>query len=102
MDSHPYAAEEVLSFDRIKRAVTSRVVEVAEASLVRGAPLDRDKLAELTEKEWKSVKEAVRSSPAARERAREYMMRKTSEIMDTLISKDKAELEDLGVREKFL
>ena len=102
MASRPYAAEEVLSFDRIKRAVASRIIEAAEMSLEQGAPLGRGKLAELTDGEWRSVKEAVKSSPAAKEKAREYMQRKTSEIMDGFINMDKAELEDLGVREKYM
>lgn len=102
MPGKEYAAEEVLSFDRIKRAVTARVVEAAERSLEQGAPFGQDRLAELTDKEWKLAKEAVRSSPAAREKAREYMLKKTSEVLDGLITADRSELESLGVREKYM
>ena len=102
MDSRPYEAEEVLSLDRIKRAVASRVTEAAEASLKQGVPFDVGNLAELTENELESIKEAIQSSEAAKEKAREYMQSKVSEIVDGFINKHKAELEALGVPEKYM
>ncbi|MEW6033285.1 MAG: hypothetical protein AB1603_00325 [Chloroflexota bacterium] len=102
MASRPYAVEEVISFDRMKRAVTSRVVEAAEKALEEGMPLDQRRLAELTDQEWKAAKEAVRSSPAAREAAREHMQRIVSQLIEDKIKSDKAELEALGVQEKSL
>ena len=66
-------------------------------------PIGRGFLANMkTIQEWKAVKAAVRLSPAAREKAREYMQRKISEIVDGLINSDRGELEALGVQEKFL
>jgi len=98
----PYAVEELLSFDRMKRAVGARVVEMAEQALEEGAPLDQQKLSELTAQEWKIAKDAVRSSPAAREAAREHMQKVISQLVDDMIRSDKAELEALGVQEKTI
>lgn len=98
--SRPYAVEELLSFDRMKRAVGARVVEMAEQALETGAPLDQQKLGELTTQEWKVAKEAVRNSPAAREAAREHMQKVVSQLVEDMIKSDKAELEALGVQEK--
>ncbi len=98
----PYAVEELLSFDRMKRAVGARVVEQAEKSLEEGAPLDQQKLTDLTNQEWKVAKEAVRSSPAAREAAREHMQKVIAQLVDEMIKSDKAELEALGVQEKSI
>ena len=97
-----YAVEELLSFDRMKRAVGARVVEMAEQALEEGTPLDQQKLADLTAQEWKIAKEAVRSSPAAREAAREHMQKVISQLVDDMIRSDKAELEALGVQEKTI
>ncbi|MBI2957232.1 MAG: hypothetical protein HYY32_00165 [Chloroflexi bacterium] len=102
MPSRPYAGEEVLTFDRIKRAVTNRVVEAAEQGLEEGMPFDRQRLTALVVEEWKSVKEAVRSSPAAKERARERMRQLVAGILDSHAASDKSELESLGVQEKNL
>lgn len=98
----PYAVEELLSFDRMKRAVGARVVDSAEKALEEGAPLDQSKLAELTAQEWKVAKEAVRNSPAAREAAREHMTKVVSSLVDDMIKSDKSELEALGVQEKTI
>lgn len=100
--SRPYAVEELLSFDRMKRAVSARVIEMAEQALEQGSPLDQQKLAELTTQEWKVAKEAVRSSPAAREAAREHMQKVISQLVEDMIKSDKAELEALGVQEKTI
>lgn len=102
MTTHPYAGEELLTFDRIKRAVTSRVVEVAEKALEEGAPLDRQRLSDAVAEEWKAMKEAVRQSPAAKERARERLRLITAGLLEGAVNKDKAELESFGVKEKYL
>lgn len=100
--SRPYAVEELLSFDRMKRAVMGRVVEAAEQALERGTPLDQQRLADLTNEEWKVAKEAVRNSPAAREAAREHMQKLVTQMVEDMIRSDRAELEALGVQEKSL
>ena len=102
MESRPYAAEEVLSFDRIRRAIVNRVVETAEHALEKGAPLDRQNLAELVTQEWKAVKDAVRTSPLAKERARERIRGLVGGILDGHFKSDRAELEALGVQEKTI
>lgn len=102
MESHPYAAEEVLSFDRIRRALVNRVVEAAELALEKGSPLDRQRLDELVTQEWKAVKDAVRTSPSAKERARERIRGLVGGILDGHLRSDRAELESLGVQEKTI
>ena len=102
MASRPYAGEEILTFDRIKRAVTTRVVEAAEPALLDGTPLDRQQLLELTKQEWKAVKEAVRSSPAAREKARQYMEQVVAGLLESTLKADWSELEAMGVQDKPL
>lgn len=98
----PYTMEEIITFDRIRRAIAARVVEAAEPSLAEGMPLTADKLRDLAKAEWKAAKEAVWASPLAKEKAREYMRKVVSGLLDNQIASDKAELESLGVKEKFL
>ncbi|MBI2855111.1 MAG: hypothetical protein HYX87_09375 [Chloroflexi bacterium] len=102
MASRPYAVEELLSFDRMKRAVMGRVVDAAEKALEEGAPFDQQKLADLTAQEWKAAKEAVRNSPAAREAAREHMEKIVAQMVEDMLRSDKAEMEALGVQEKSI
>ncbi len=102
MPGRPYLVEEILTFDRIKRAITNRVVDAAAPSLEEGMPLGREKLTELTRQEWKAAKEAVWASPAAKEKAREYMRKVVSGLLDKQINSDKAELESLGVVDKYM
>jgi hypothetical protein len=98
----PYSAEELLSFDRIKRAMTSRVLDRIEELWQGKQPLSVEQMNEVIEGEWRRVKEAVRSSPAAREAFRKYLERTVAEQIDKLMKEDKAELESLGVVEKSL
>jgi hypothetical protein len=98
----PYAMEEVLSFDRIKRAMTSRVLDRIEDLWQGKKPIGVEQMNEVIADEWQRVKEAVRSSPAAREAFRKYLERTVAEQIDKLMKEDKAELESLGVVEKSL
>jgi hypothetical protein len=98
----PYSAEELLSFDRIKRAMTSRVLDRIEDLWQGKEPIGVDQMNKVIEDEWRRVKEAVRSSPAAREAFRKYLERTVAEQIDKLMKEDKAELESLGVVEKSL
>jgi hypothetical protein len=86
----------------MKRAVMNRVVEAAEKALEEGAPLDQQKLSDLTNEEWKIAKEAVRNSPAAREAAREHMQKIVNQMVDDLSKSDKPEMEALGVQERSI
>jgi hypothetical protein len=98
----PYSAEELLSFDRIKRAMTSRVLDRIEDLWQGKEPISVEQMSKVIEDEWRRVKEAVRSSPAAREAFRKYLERTVAEQIDKLMKDDKAELESLGVVEKSL
>ena len=98
----PYSWEEVFSFDRLKRTMTARVLDRMESIYEGNKPISPEEISEVINKEWQKVKEAVRSSPAAREAFRKYLERTISEDIDKLIQKDKAELESLGVVERGL
>lgn len=98
----PYTPEEMLSFDRIRRAMTSRVLDRIEELWQGKQPISVEQVNEVIASEWQSVKDAVRSSPAAREAFRKYLERTVSEQVDKLMKEDKTELESLGVVEKSL
>jgi hypothetical protein len=98
----PYSPEEILSFDRIRRAMTTRVLDRIEELWEGKQPISVEQVNEVIASEWQRVKEAVRSSPASREAFRKYLERTVSEQIDKLMKDDKAELESLGVVEKSL
>jgi hypothetical protein len=98
----PYTKEEILSFDRIKRAMTARILDRIEDLWQGKEPISVEQINEIITDEWRKVKEAVRSSPAAREAFRKYLERTVSELIDKLMKEDRAELESLGVVEKSL
>jgi hypothetical protein len=98
----PYSPEEILSFDRIKRAMTSRVLDRIEELWQGRQPIGVEQVNETISSEWQRVKEAVRSSPAAREAFRKYLERTVSEQVEKLMKEDRSELESLGVVEKSL
>ncbi len=98
----PYSPEEILSFDRIKRAMTGRVLDRIEELWQGKQPIGVEQVNEIISSEWQRVKEAVRSSPAAREAFRKYLERTVSEQVEKLMKEDKTELESLGVVEKSL
>ena len=99
---HPYTAEEILSFERIKRAMTSRVLDRIERLWEGQKPIGAEQISEVITDEWQKVKETVRSSPAARESFRKYLERTISDEVDKIVNRDKAELESLGVVERSL
>jgi hypothetical protein len=98
----PYSEQELLSFERLKRAVMGRVLDRAEVLLATEFPLGPDRTQELTREEWERAKESVRNSPAARAAYREHLERMVSDQIDGMIRTDKAELGSLGVAEKSL
>ena len=98
----PYSFEELISFDRLKRAVTSRVLDRAEEMMGEEFPLSPEMVNKLISEEWKRAKEAVRSSPAAREAFRKYLEGMVSNNLDSLMRSDKDELGAMGVAEKSL
>lgn len=84
-DSNDYAVEELLTFERLKRAVTKRAADEAGLMIQKGTPLDRQKLAELTAREWKAAKDAVRASPIAKEKAKERMRTLVHSMLDDVV-----------------
>jgi len=97
-----YSPEEILSFDRIRRAMTTRVLDRIEELWEGRQPISVEQVNEVIASEWQRVKDAVRSSPAAREAFRKYLERTVSEQIEKLMKEDKTELESLGVVEKSL
>ena len=98
----PYSPEEILSFDRIKRAMTSRVLDQIEDLWQGKEPISAEQISKIISGEWQKVKDAVRSSPAAREAFRKYLERTISEEIEKIVKRDQAELESLGVVERSL
>ena len=101
-EGQPYTPEEILSFERIKRAMTARVLDRIEALWQGKQPISGDQINEVIADEWQRVKEAVRSSPVAREAFRKYLERTISEQISKIVQEDRAELESLGVVERSL
>jgi hypothetical protein len=101
-EGQPYSPEEMLSFDRIKRAMTSRVLDRIEELWQGKQPVTVEQMNEVIASEWQRIKDAVRSTPAAREAFRKYLEHTVSEQIDKLVKEDRAELESLGVVEKSL
>ncbi|MFC2050874.1 hypothetical protein ACFLTN_06845 [Chloroflexota bacterium] len=100
--SRSYANEEFLSFDRLKRAVISRVLDRAERLMGEEFPLSPERIAELTTEEWQRAKEALQSSPGARESFRKYLEGTVGDKVENLIKTDKEYLSAMGVAEKSL
>jgi len=98
----PYRWEEVLSFDRLRRAMMGRVLDKVESLWQENEPISPQQISEAITDEWEKVKEAVRSSPAARDAFRKFLERTVSEEIDKLIQRDKTELESFGVVERSL
>ena len=98
----PYANEEFLSFDRLKRAVTSRVLDRAERVMGEEFPLSPDRIGELTNEEWQRAKESLQGSPGAREAFRKYLEGTVGGKIDNLMKAEKDYLSAMGVAEKSL
>lgn len=98
----PYSDEELLSIDRLKRAVMSRVIDRAESVMEDEFPLNPERVSGFINDEWQRAKEAVRSSPAAREAFRANLEKKVGNQLDSLIKADREELSEMGVAEKGL
>ena len=96
---HSYTWEELLSFDRLKRSLRDRVLDTVEDMWQKSEPISAEQISEIINAEWGKAKEAVRSSPAAREAFRKYLERTVSEQIEQLVRKEKDELESLGVVE---
>ena len=95
-----YTWEEVFSFDRLKRSMTNRVLDRIEDIWQGKEPMGPEQISKVISDEWQKAKDAVRSSPAARDAFRKYLERTIAEQIEKLMQRDKAELESLGVIEK--
>jgi hypothetical protein len=98
----PYQEQELISFDRLKRAVVNRILDRAEAMMDIEFPLKPDTQESISEEEWKRAKDAVKNSPIAREAYRKYLEKFVGERVDGLIKVDKDELGKMGVVEKSI
>jgi len=97
-----YTWEEFLSFDRLKRAVTSRVLDWVEHLMETEFPIEQSRIEELVATEWQRAKDMLRSSPQAREAFRKWLEGYVGEHVDRRIKADKSELEQFGVAEKSI
>ncbi len=100
--SRPYEDQELLSIDRLKRAVMNRIIERAEAMMDVEFPLKDETLGELFIEEWERAKVAVKNSPQAKEAYKKWLESRMTGMLDEQIKHDKEELSSLGVQEKSL
>ena len=101
-EPRPYTEQELLSFDRLKRAVVNRVLDRAEAMIDMEFPLKPGTQDAITEEEWQRAKEAVKNSPIAKEAYRKYLEKFVGEKVDVMIKQAKDELGKMGVVEKTI
>ncbi|MGD0355685.1 MAG: hypothetical protein ABSB31_09610 [Dehalococcoidia bacterium] len=100
--SRPYEDQELLSFDRLRRAVMNRIIERAEALMDVEFPLGPERQDQLVAEEWECAKVAVRSSPTAREAYRKYLEQTMGGKLEEHMKRDKEDLSAMGVQEKSL
>jgi hypothetical protein len=102
--SEEYLEEEILSLDRLKRAVVNRVYKRAMTMTGEGEEytLGQDKTAEIIQEEWARAKEAVKSSKAARENMKKDWDAYVDTEVNKLIRNEKDELYTMGVLEKSI
>lgn len=98
-----YSWEEVPSFDRLKKAMTRRVLDRIEPMWKTNEPMSPEQRAEAVNDERQKMKQVVRSSPAGREAFYKYLECAISEQIDRLIQKGRPESESLvGVSERSI
>ncbi|MBN1691633.1 MAG: hypothetical protein JW901_11485 [Dehalococcoidia bacterium] len=100
--SRPYEDQELLSIDRLKRAVMNRIIERAEALMDEEFPLKDERLGQLFLEEWENAKIAVRNSPQAKDAYKKWLESKMTGLLDSQIKEDRDELNSMGVQEKSL
>jgi hypothetical protein len=100
--SRPYEDQELLSIDRLRRAVMNRIIERAEGLMDEQFPLKDEKLAELFADEWKRAMLAVRNSPQAKEAYKKWLESKMVGMLDAQIKEDRDDLNSMGVQDKSL
>jgi hypothetical protein len=99
-----YLEEEIISLDRLKRAVVNRVYKRAVAMAGEGEEyiLGQDKTSEIIREEWARAKEAVKSSKAARVNMKKDWDAFVDTEVNKLIRNEKDELSSMGVLEKSI
>jgi hypothetical protein len=98
--SRPYEDQELLSIDRLRRAVMNRIIERAEALMDQEFPLKDETLGQLFVDEWKKAMVAVRNSPQAKEAYKKWLESKMVGMLDAQIKEDRDELNSMGVQDK--
>lgn len=94
-----YLEEELLSLDRLKRAVSNRIFARAESLMGEGEEylLNQEKTDLIIEEEWKRAKDAVKSSRVVRDNLRKQWENSVAKKIDSLMATDKDELSTMGV-----
>lgn len=100
--SRPYEDQELLSFDRLRRAVMNRIIERAEALMDVEFPLGPERQDQLVAEEWECAKIAVRSSPTAREAYRKYLEQTMGGKLEEHMKREQGRFKRDGVQEKSL
>jgi hypothetical protein len=98
----PYEDQELLSIDRLKRAVMNRIIERAEALMDEEFPLKDERLEELFVDEWHKAMIAVRNSPQAKEAYKKWLESRMVGMLDAQIKEDREQLNSMGVQDKSL
>ncbi|MGD0856637.1 MAG: hypothetical protein ABSA18_12645 [Dehalococcoidia bacterium] len=100
--SRPYEDQELLSIDRLKRAVMNRIIERAEALMDEEFPLKDERLEQLFIDEWHQAMIAVRNSPQAKEAYKKWLESRMVGMLDAQIKEDREQLNSMGVQDKSL
>ena len=100
--SRSYEDQELLSIDRLKRAVMNRIIERAEALMDEEFPLKDERLEQLFIDEWHQAMIAVRNSPQAKEAYKKWLESKMVGMLDSQIKEDREQLNSMGVQDKSL
>ena len=98
----PYEDQELLSIDRLKRAVMNRIIERAEALMDEEFPLKDERLEQLFIGEWHQAMIAVRNSPQAKEAYKKWLESRMVGMLDAQIKEDREQLNSMGVQDKSL
>jgi hypothetical protein len=99
-----YSEEELISLDRLTRAVVNRVRRRAAAIMGEGEEfmLGREKTYQIINEEWARAKDAVKSSTIARANLQKEWDSYVDTEVSKLVKSNKDELSSMGVLEKSI
>jgi hypothetical protein len=99
-----YSEEELISLDRLTRAVINRVRKRATAMMGEGDEylLGSEKTSQIINEEWGRAKTAVRSSSVARKNLQKEWDSYVDSEVGRLVKSDREELSGMGVLEKSI